>query len=94
MTRLSKATGTFDALNEVSPSIQSRDGDISVVNTSSFVGTITIYRSVAGADVAVDTLTNSNMPYDRVIESAVASEFYLKVTAYTSGSCTYYLAGA
>ena len=92
-TRDLKDTGTFDAADEQSITLDVRKADIHIVDAGSFSGTIVLYRYIADVAVVVDTITEAEMPYDKVIENSTIAGVYLKCTSRSAGSATYYLQG-
>ena len=88
-----KDSGTFDAADEQSETMDVRRADIHIIDAGSFSGTIVLYRIIAGSSVVVDTITEAEMPYDKVIENATIAGTYLKCTARSAGSANYYMQG-
>lgn len=87
-------SGTFDAADEVSATIRALDADVHILDAGSFSGTIKGYRDMNGTDVEVFSITQADLPYDRVIENAVDRDMYLKCTARSAGSVSYFIGGA
>lgn len=91
--RVISDTGTFDAADETSATIESRVVDIGIVDAGSFSGTIVGYKKVLGNDVQIFSITESDLPYEKVAEPATQEGIYLKCTARSAGSANYYMSG-